>query len=208
MSQQPPINPNLLTAARLPLAPLAVVFMYIGAHDPLNPEPWALLVAAVVAVLLELTDIMDGQIARRYGMVTNFGKLFDPFSDAFCRFTLFLGLYAIGVAELWMIMVIFYRDASISFFRSVAAIRNVVLAARPSGKFKAIVQGVGTQVIFVALVLFAYQPHFTWLETIPYWTMVVITLITGASFFDYFFGNLKILREAWSEEPLKGQGDA
>ncbi len=198
---QPPINPNMLTAARLPLAPLAVVFMY-------QQEPWAILVAAILAILLELTDIMDGQIARRYGMVTNFGKLFDPFSDAFCRFTLFLGLYAIGVAELWMIMVIFYRDASISFFRSVAAIRNVVLAARPSGKAKAIVQGVGTQVIFVALVLFAYQPQLTWLETIPYWTMFIITIATGASFFDYFFGNLKILREAWSEAPLKGNPDA
>jgi CDP-diacylglycerol--glycerol-3-phosphate 3-phosphatidyltransferase len=171
-------------------------------------EPWGLLVAAVLAILLELTDIMDGQIARRYGMVTNFGKLFDPFSDAFCRFTLFLGLYAIGVAELWMIMVIFYRDASISFFRSVSAIRNVVLAARPSGKFKAIVQGVGTQVIFVALVWHAYQPEQTWLQDIPYWTMFVITVVTGASFFDYFFGNLKILKEAWSEEPLKSDQDA
>jgi len=192
---QPPINPNFLTAARLPLAPLAVVFM-------VQDEPWAFLVAALLAILLEITDIMDGQVARRYGAVTNFGKLFDPFSDAFCRFTLFLGLYAIGVADLWMIMVIFYRDASISFFRTVAAVRNVVLAARPSGKLKAIVQGVGTQVIFVALVWFAYQPSQTWLEPIPWWTMVVITVVTGASFFDYFFGNLKILRAAWSDKPL------
>jgi len=198
---QPPINPNFLTAARLPLAPLAVVFMVIR-------EPWALLVAAVLAILLEITDILDGQVARRYGAVTNFGKLFDPFSDAFCRFTLFLGLYAIEVADLWMIMVIFYRDASISFFRSVAAVRSVVLAARPSGKLKAIVQGVGTQVIFVALVWFAYQPSATWLANIPWWTMLIITLVTGASFFDYFIGNLKILREAWSEEPLDGAEDA
>lgn len=180
---------------RLPLAPLAVAFMYIEA-------PWALLVAAVLSILLELTDLLDGQIARRYGMVTNFGKLFDPFSDAFCRFTLFLGMYAIGVADLWMIMVIFYRDASISFFRSVAAIRNVVLAARPSGKIKAVVQGVGTQVIFVALVWFAFAPEQTWLARVPWWTMLVITIVTAASFVDYFLGNLNILRDAWSEEPL------
>jgi len=209
---QPPINPNFLTAARLPLAPLAVVFM-VQPWLPLNhaleeKDLWGLLVAAVLAILLEVTDILDGQVARRYGAVTNFGKLFDPFSDAFCRFTLFLGLFAIDVADLWMIMVIFYRDASISFFRTVAAVRNVVLAARPSGKLKAIVQGVGTQVIFVALVWFAYQPSQTWLETIPWWTMFIITIVTGASFFDYFIGNLKILREAWSEEPLVGDGDA
>lgn len=194
---QPPISPNALTAARLPLAPLAVVFMVME-------EPWAMAVAAVLALLLELSDLADGWMARRYGAVTNFGKLFDPFSDAFARYTLFLGLFAIGVADLWMIIVIFYRDASISFFRTVAAMRNVILAARPSGKLKAIVQGVGTQVIFIALVGLAIRPDLTWLEPIPWWTMVVITVVTTASFVDYFLGNLKILRDAWSDVPLEG----
>ncbi len=196
MKTPPPISPNLLTAARLPIAPLAVVFMVIG-------EPWAFVTAAVLSLLLELTDLLDGIVARRYGAVTSFGKLFDPFSDAFCRYTLFLGLFAIGVADLWMVMVIFYRDSSISFFRTVAAMRNVVLAARPSGKFKAIVQGVGTQVIFIAIVANAYAPDIAWLSEVPWWTMLVITLVTGASFFDYFFGNLKILRDAWSDVPTQ-----
>ncbi|NCG20796.1 MAG: hypothetical protein GWP91_17450 [Rhodobacterales bacterium] len=194
MKTPPPISPNVLTAARLPIAPLAVVFMLIG-------EPWAFVTAAVLSLLLELTDLADGYIARKYNAVTSFGKLFDPFSDAFCRYTLFLGLFSIGVADLWMVMVIFYRDSSISFFRTVAATRNVVLAARPSGKFKAVVQGVGTQLIFAAIVSQAYNPDVPWLTDIPWWIMFVITLITGASFFDYFFGNLKILRNAWSDLP-------
>ena len=194
MKTPPPISPNVLTAARLPIAPLAVVFMLIG-------EPWAFVTAAVLSLFLELTDLADGYIARKYNAVTSFGKLFDPFSDAFCRYTLFLGLFSIGVADLWMVMVIFYRDSSISFFRTVAATRNVVLAARPSGKFKAVVQGVGTQLIFAAIVGQAYNPHVQWLTDIPWWIMFVITLITGASFFDYFFGNLKILRNAWSDLP-------
>lgn len=192
---QPPISPNALTAARLPLAPLAVIFMVMD-------EPWALMVAAALAILLELSDFADGWLARKYGAVTAFGKLFDPFSDAFARYTLFLGLFAIGVADLWMVIVIFYRDASISFFRTVAAVRNVVLAARPSGKFKAVVQAIGTQVIFLALVAKAYQPELTWLEPIPWWTMLVVTLITFGSFIDYFLGNLEILRAAWSDEPV------
>lgn len=191
---QPPISPNVLTAARLPIAPLAVVFMVEGA-------PWALGVAAVLAILLELTDLADGWLARKYGAVTAFGKLFDPFSDAFCRYTLFLGMYAIEVADLWMVMLIFYRDASISFFRSVAAVRQVVLAARPSGKLKAVVQGVGTQIIFLALVVHAYQPSLAWLAQVPWWTMLVITVVTVGSFFDYFLGNLKILQDAWSDVP-------
>jgi CDP-diacylglycerol--glycerol-3-phosphate 3-phosphatidyltransferase len=189
---QPPINPNIITAMRLPLAPLTVVFMVQG-------ETWALVVAALLAILLELTDFADGYVARQYGAVTNFGKLFDPFSDAFCRFTLFLGMYAIGVADLWMVMIIFYRDASISFIRSVAAIRSVVVAARPSGKFKAIVQGTGTQVIFIALVLAAVFPESTWLMEVPWWTMLVVTMVTAASFVDYLAGNLELLSAAWSE---------
>ena len=130
--------------------------------------------------------------------MSDFGKLFDPFSDAFSRFTLFLGLYAIGVADLWMIMAIFYRDSSVSFFRTVAATRQVVIAARPSGKIKAIVQGVGTQIIFIALT--AEKLQFTQDGAlIAWWTMFLVTLVTLWSFVDYFTGSLPVLREAWSD---------
>jgi CDP-diacylglycerol--glycerol-3-phosphate 3-phosphatidyltransferase len=190
----PPISPNVLTALRLPLAPLAVVCMTMR-------TPGGYVAAAVLSILLEITDLADGAIARRYKHVTDFGKLFDPFSDAFCRYTLFLGMYAIGVADLWMIVAIFYRDSSISFFRTVSAVRQVVLAARPSGKFKAIVQGVGTQVVFIALVIEAWVPGLPGMRQIPWWTMWAMTLVTIGSFFDYFLGNLTILREAWSEIP-------
>jgi len=194
MADGPPISPNLVTAMRLPLAPLAVVFM-------VTETTWGYIAAAVLALLLELTDLLDGQLARRYGAVTAFGKLFDPFSDAFCRFTLFLGLLAIGVADLWMIMLIFYRDSSISFLRTVAAVRNVVLAARPSGKLKAIVQGVGTQIIFIVLVLQAVMPDLPIPASSPWWVMLVVTIITFGSFVDYFLGNRRILQAAWDDEP-------
>ena len=189
----PPIHPNLITALRLPLAPVAVGFMVVQ-------TPWAYAVAAGLALVLELTDLLDGWMARRYDVVSDFGKLFDPFSDAFCRFTLFLGLYAIGVAELWMILIIFYRDSSISFFRSVAGIRNFVMAARTSGKVKAVVQGVGTQVIFLALLVHAWFPELTWLAPVPWWTMLIVTLVTFVSFVDYLVGNLPLLRAAWNDE--------
>lgn len=189
-----PINPNLVTAIRLPLAPVAVGFMVLEV-------PWGYVVAAILALLLEVTDLLDGWLARKYGAVTDFGSLFDPFSDAFCRFTLFLGMYAIGVADLWMILLIFYRDSSISFFRTVAGIRQVVLSARASGKIKAVVQGVGTQVVFLTLVLVAYRPDLAFLSTVPWWTMVVVTAVTTWSFVDYFLGNLHILRAAWYDLP-------
>lgn len=160
-----------------------------------------LALASALALILEATDLLDGWVARRYGVVTNFGKLFDPFSDAFCRYTLFLGFYAIDVAALWMIIAIFYRDATISFLRTVAATKNIVIHARTSGKFKAIVQGVGTQVIMVTLLMAQIQAPPAWAENLPQQTMTVVTLITLASLFDYLYGNREILAEAWSEEP-------
>lgn len=189
----PPVNPNWITTARLPIAPLTVGCLLMDTQG-------GFIAAMVLALVLEITDILDGQIARKYNIVTQFGKLYDPFSDAFCRYTLFLGLYAIDAASLWMILVIFYRDSSISFFRSVAASNNVVVGARKSGKIKAIVQGVGVQVCFLFLVL---DKMYTvdWFGAVPWWSMVVVTIVTALSFVDYFFGYLPILRKAWNETP-------
>jgi len=190
-----PIDPNVITSLRLPLAPVAVAFLVTG-------TVWGTVVAAVLALGLEVSDVLDGYVARRYGRVTDFGKLYDPFSDAFTRYTLFLGLYAIDVASLWMVIAIFYRDAAISFFRTVAATRDVVVAARPTGKLKAVVQGVGVQIIMVLLVFQKTMPELR-LGSAPWWVMFVITIVTVASFFDYFRGNLPTLRDAWENRPLK-----
>lgn len=197
--ERPPIDPNVVTSLRLPLAPVAVALLVTG-HN--GGSVWWTIAAAVLALLLELSDLLDGWIARRYKRVTDFGKLYDPFSDAFTRYTIFLGLYAIDVAHLWMVLAIFYRDAAISFFRTVAATRDVIIDARPTGKIKAIVQGVGTQLIMAVIVLEALFPAWP-LEDVPYWLMFFITLVTVASFFDYFRGNLPTLRDAWENRPLR-----
>lgn len=193
----PPVHPNLITAARLPLAPLAVVFL-------VQQTVWGYATAAVLALLLEITDLADGWLARRYRVVSNFGKLFDPFSDAFSRFTLFLGLYAIdvlGPAGLWMVLAIYYRDSTVSFLRSIAATRNVVIAARQSGKIKAVVQGVGTQVAFLALLLGAAVPGWSdALASVPAWTMAVMTVVTLWSLVDYVAGTWSILVGAWNDD--------
>lgn len=194
---RPLISPNILTTLRLPLAPIAVYALVTGAIG-------GIYTAVALSLLLEVSDIADGYVARKYNIVTTFGKLYDPFSDAFSRYTLFLGFYAIGVAQLWMILAIFYRDSAISFLRSIGATRNVVIAARTSGKIKAIIQGVGTQLIFLLLVL----PEFTALPTdvANEWAinvMLGITVVTVASFFDYFLGNAETLRGAWNDTPPK-----
>lgn len=193
----PPIHPNVMTAARLPLAPVAVAALAWGHHAQ---QPAGIVIAAILSLILEITDLADGWIARRYNVVSDFGKLFDPFADAFCRFTLFLGLYAIDQADLWMILIIFYRDSSIAFLRSVAATKQIVLAARTSGKIKAVVQGVGTQVCYLALVIPAFAPSTAaTLHDLPWWTMLGVTIVTGWSWVDYMAGAGGLLRAAWND---------
>ena len=194
-----PISPNTITTMRLPLAPLTVGMLIYGTNQ--NSKA-AVITAMVLALVLEASDFLDGIIARNYDNVTDFGKLYDPFSDAFCRYTLFLGLFAAGAADFWMILLIFYRDSSISFFRSVAATRFVVVGARPSGKIKAVVQGVGIQIAFLFIVLAQFYPEAP-IQTVPWWTMLTITVVTTASFFDYFLGYFPILKEAWNNVPPK-----
>ncbi|MFT7520732.1 MAG: CDP-diacylglycerol--glycerol-3-phosphate 3-phosphatidyltransferase [Kiritimatiellia bacterium] len=193
----PPIQPNLITLMRLPLAPIAVAFLVLVPET----EWWGVAVALGLSITLEFTDAADGYVARKYNAVTPFGKLFDPFGDAFARYTLFMGLLAIGYADLWMLLVIFYRDASISFFRSIAASRNKVVAARISGKIKAIIQAIGINVILAMLLLMRLMPEFDYLAVIPWWLMAFITVTTGLTLFDYLYGMWPVLRAAWNNEP-------
>jgi CDP-diacylglycerol--glycerol-3-phosphate 3-phosphatidyltransferase len=192
-----PIDPNWITLLRLPLAPLTVAVLVLG------DGAWAFGLALALSLLLEVTDALDGWVARRFDAVTDFGKLFDPFADAASRFTLFLGLWAIGAADLWMILIIFYRDSSVAFFRGVAATRSFVMAARPTGKIKAIVQALGVNAILLLLLLGALAELPAWTAGAPWWIMLVITVVTGASFFDYLLGALPVLRAAWMDQPAE-----
>ena len=83
-----------------------------------------------------------------------------------------------------------------------AASQNSVVGARKSGKIKAISQAVGVQICFFFLMLHEFYPA-SGFEVVPWWTMVAVTAITTLSFIDYFFGYLPILKQAWSEKPLR-----
>jgi phosphatidylglycerophosphate synthase len=84
--------------------------------------------------------------------------------DSLCRFTVFATLLAIGVLPLWMLLIFFYRDVSISYYRAFAAQRQVTMAARVSGKVKAVVQGVG---VILACIVLLQQQHLATPEVLP-----------------------------------------
>ena len=97
----------------------------------------------------------------------------------------------------------FLSSGRASFIRSIAATRNMIVAARRSGKIKALVQGIGTQVAFLGLLLADFHPA---AAAVPWWSMLVITIVTTWSFGDYLVGNYDVLNDAWNDVPVRRRG--
>jgi CDP-diacylglycerol--glycerol-3-phosphate 3-phosphatidyltransferase len=194
--------PNSITAVRVVLSPIFVVFWYAGGMlvrpngmPAPHPNGW-LLGALVVVVLAEVSDLVDGWLARRWRIVTNIGKLLDPFADTMFRFTAFLCFLASGLAEIWMVAIIFYRDIMVAVLRNFGVLSDVVIAARWSGKLKAIVQGTVVNLIIALIVLTqiaGYEPSWVKVQTISWWFMLVATLVTFFSGIEYIRGNWALL---------------
>lgn len=96
----------------------------------------ALLLIALFLVM-EITDGLDGYVARRTGTVSDFGKLFDPFADSLARLTYFLSFVLTGLMPGWIFMLVLYRDLGVAFVRTLAMKKGVAMAAQLSGKIKA-----------------------------------------------------------------------
>lgn len=137
--------PNIITVARIAVCPL--IFM-LALSPGVGERFWAF----VLFVAAGLSDVWDGWLARKYGWITDLGKLLDPLADKLLLAVTFIPFYLIshrgeayhlpwwGALPLWVVLVIFGRELLITVFRSYAARRGVVIAAGTSGKRKALLQ--------------------------------------------------------------------
>ncbi len=178
---------NSITVFRIFLSPIFLFFFLM------EGLVWKIAAFAIV-IIAELSDLFDGYIARKYKIVTSFGKLMDPFADNIFRFTVFLCFLAKGLVPLWMVAVIFYRDVIVYVIRNFATLSHIVIAARTSGKIKAIVQGTVINII-IAVIIISYITRFEHTKTIAYWLMLVATIVTLGSGADYIYGNWHIIRK-------------
>jgi CDP-diacylglycerol--glycerol-3-phosphate 3-phosphatidyltransferase len=178
---------NVMTISRLLLSPVFIfVFMSHGL--------WARIGAFVIVGIIELTDLLDGIVARKRGEVTDFGKIADPLADSVSRFTIFICFLAAGYAPVWMIAIFFYRDIVVSYMRILASMNGVVLAARRSGKFKAMAQGPSILIILVLDIVREIYPVW-WFDRFTYWLLAFVTLVTLISMVDYVMGNREFVRK-------------
>src|SRR5205823_14716396 len=179
--------PNKLTISRfiLTVAFLAVMFSRVRFHET---------IALVLFVAGGISDFLDGQIARRQKLITNFGILMDPLADKIMVCSAFIAFVGLNWIAAWMVVIVVARELAITGLRLLAASRNVVLAAEAFGKHKTISQivaiiailvlhsykewGVVGQAIF-GLHIFADRPWVEWFTPAAKWVAVILTIISG-----------------------------
>ena len=182
--------PNTLSIIRVLLVPVFVATL-IFMRDI---EIWGFVVPAVVYALTALTDMLDGKIARKYGLVTDFGKFVDPLADKFMVLASSFALLAYmfiageiteGLVFIWGVLIVLLRELAVTSLRLVVAGtgKKVNLAANLFGKLKTVSQMVGTVIIILEPLVFPFcaQNHI-----IAYVCMGIMTFTTVASGLNYF----------------------
>jgi CDP-diacylglycerol---glycerol-3-phosphate 3-phosphatidyltransferase len=163
---------NILTMLRLVLVPAFVLLMLAeGGHDPAwRSVAWAAFTVAMI------TDLFDGELARRYNLITDFGKLADPIADKAIMGAALVCLSALGDLAWWVTVVILARELGITLMRFVV-IRHGVIPASRGGKMKTLAQGIAVGMYVLELT----GP----LASLRWWVMGLAVLLTVGTGFDY-----------------------
>lgn len=179
--------PNKLTIARVVLIPFFVFFFYADfiAVNGVSINNWIALVIYIVACL---TDLADGKIARRYNLVTTFGKFMDPIADKILVVTALILFVEKGTLPAVALIIIVAREFIVSGFRLIAVNKGVVIAAGMWGKVKTTVQMIMTVAILIGL------PYSFWniICQVLIWASVALTVI---SLVDYIYRNRDVLKD-------------
>ena len=180
--------PNLLSIIRVLLVPIFVVSLLAMREI----EIWGLVIPAIIFVITSLTDMLDGKIARKYNLVTDFGKFIDPLADKFMvigsqiailAYLLIKGETVLGIVFMCVVLLILLRELGVTSLRLVVAGKSgIVVAASMLGKMKTVSQMVGTLVIILEPLVF---PFFAENHIASYVMMALMAFTTVFSGLDY-----------------------
>ncbi len=178
--------PNKLTVGRVIAVPFFIALYMMGYN----------LAAFVVFILASFTDLLDGKIARKYNLVTNFGKIMDPLADKILVYSAFCLMVENGIVPGWMLIVILTREFVVAGMRTVAASEGIVIAAGMSGKIKTVLQMVAVPLLL--LIGISYTPIagiMKYVELAAYlflWASLFMTVFSGI---EYVSKNKDIFRQ-------------
>jgi len=160
--------PNKLTLMRIILTPIFMAVLYMG-------FPGASWVALTIFIIASFTDLLDGKIARKYNLVTDFGKFADPLADKILVTAAMLWFVEIGQMPAWALLIVVIREFGVSGLRMLASDKGRVIAAGWSGKVK-------TASTMVCIVLM-FLPIPAIVNTICVWVIALTTLYSGVEYF-------------------------
>lgn len=168
-----------ITLLRVLMIPAYLVTMYLSG----GKSGFWMLVSLAIFIVASLTDFVDGQIARKYNQISDFGKFLDPLADklltlaAMCMFCQWGGFPA------WALMIVLTREFAVSGLRMVAGPKGKVIAAGKSGKLK-------TASTMVGLCVWMAFPGIPWIGSVVMWMIVITTVYSGV---EYFIQNWNVL---------------
>lgn len=174
--------PNKLTILRVIMIPFFVLALLIEGGENQTYR----YIAAAIFIIASLTDMLDGKIARKYNLVTNFGKFMDPLADKLLVCSALICMVELRELPAWMVIVIISREFIISGFRLVASDNGVVIAASYWGKFKTTFQMIAVVLLILRIEALAM------VTTAVVWIALALTVI---SLVDYIVKNAGVLKE-------------
>jgi len=190
--------PLILTIGRIFISPIFLIFYLKYQHlgITLHALPFALI---FLLGLSELSDFFDGYLARKFNVVTELGKILDPMADSITRLTILL-TFTQGFIDLplLLVFVFVYRDAMISTLRTVCALKGVTLAARTSGKIKAVLQALSIFLILILMIPYAWGAL-----SLMQLQQISLVIISAAAFYtvysgaEYIYTNRLYIKQAW-----------
>ncbi|WP_029233370.1 CDP-diacylglycerol--glycerol-3-phosphate 3-phosphatidyltransferase [Butyrivibrio sp. VCB2006] len=175
--------PNKLTVLRVVLIPFFVAFLLLSPGN--DTFKW---IAMAIFILASLTDMLDGKIARKYNLITDFGKFMDPLADKLLVCSAMICLIELGRIPSWIVVIIIAREFIISGFRLIAADNGRVIAASYWGKFKTTFQMI--MVILMIANLGDIVPFYNLVTQIIMWVALALTII---SLVDYIVKNKDVM---------------
>lgn len=174
--------PNKLTILRVIMIPFFLVALMV---EGIPGGKW---IAAAIFIIASLTDMLDGKIARKYNLITNFGKFMDPLADKLLVCSAMIALIDLGRIPSWIVIIIIAREFIISGFRLVASDNGVVIAAGWWGKVKTVVQ----MVMIIVLICDFGGDIISIVENVLIYSALALTVI---SLVDYLAKNKDVLKE-------------
>ena len=179
--------PNKLTMARIIAVPFFIALYMTGYYLP----------ALILFILASFTDMLDGQIARKNNLVTNFGKIMDPLADKILVYSAFCLMTGDGLIPAWVLIIILAREFLIAGMRTVAASEGIVIAADMSGKIKTVLQMVAVPLLILyraveAMSSFAYTDYVYYAATGFLYASLFMTVYSGI---EYITKNKQVFRQ-------------